>query len=104
MKKTQQNVILENLWEALASLAGQPFYTAKMLMFTYRIKGNEMFVDRKEKSITRATAELAFQKVLALEGKVPGPKKLECFGSSYLYPIFVRLGVIAQGEKTSLEQ
>ena len=28
-----------------------------------------------------------------------GPKKLGVFGASYLYPVFVRLGVIKKGEE-----
>lgn len=52
------------------------------------------FVDRKEKSITKSTVELAFEKVLEMEERVPGPKKLGCFGGSYLYPVFIWLGVI----------
>lgn len=71
-----------------------PFRTAKGLKFTYRIKGNEMFADLKEKSITKATAELAIVKAPALGSNAISQKKLGCFGALYLYPIFVRLGVI----------
>ncbi len=54
-----------------------------------------MFVNRRDKSITRATIELAFRRVQELDGHVPGPKKLNVFGASYIYPIFLKLGVIA---------
>lgn len=84
----------ESLWKALVVFEGYPFHTAKNLSFTYKIKGNEMFVDRKEKSITKATVELAYRKAVDLGGIVAGPKKLGCFGASYLYPVFIRLGVI----------
>lgn len=56
-----------------------------------------MFVDRKDKSITRATVELAFRTALEVqraEGRVSGPKKLKTFGASYLYPIFLAFGII----------
>ena len=53
-----------------------------------------MFVNRKSKSITQATIFMAFRKAMELRGTVVGPKKLRTFGSSYLYPVFVRLGVI----------
>ena len=97
----------ENLWEAITAFAGDSFKTAKGLEFSYRVKrnhdgsaGNEMFVDRKEKSITRSSVNKAFQKAAELgEGQFPavvaGPKKLGVFGASYLYPVFLRLGVIA---------
>lgn len=71
------------------SIPGKPF--------TYSIRGGEMFVSLKEKSITRATVMIAFRKALevqANEGFVKGPKRLGTFGASYLYPIFLRLGII----------
>lgn len=83
---------LEDLWAAIVLFEGYPFYTARGLRFKYRVVGGEIFVDRKEKSITKSSVRLAYQK--ALEGGITGPKKLGVFGASYLYPIFVRLGVI----------
>lgn len=85
------------LWEALERLQGSEFLTAKKLMFTYKIKGGEMFVNRKEKSITQATVLVAFHKALELGDKATGPKKLGTFGASYLYPVFVRIGIIQPG-------
>lgn len=82
------------LWSMLTYLQGCVFLTAKGLKFTYKIKGGEMFVNRKSKSITQATVLMAFQKAMELGGDVAGPKKLGTFGASYLYPIFVKLGVI----------
>lgn len=82
------------LWNLLTCLQGCVFLTAKGLKFTYKIKGGEMFVNRKSKSITQAMVFMAFRKAMELGGTVAGPKKLGTFGASYLYPIFVRLGVI----------
>ena len=70
------------------------FTTSKGLDFTYKIHGGEMFVDRKEKSITRATVMKAYGKVVEMDGVVKGPKTLGTFGASYLYPIFVKMGLI----------
>lgn len=84
----------DTLWSMLLYLQGCVFPTAKGLKFTYKIKGGEMFVNRKSKSITQATVFMAFRKAMELGGAVSGPKKLGTFGASYLYPIFVRLGVI----------
>ena len=75
------------LWKLLLYLQGCVFLTAKGLKFTYKIKGGEMFVNRKSKSITQATVFMAFHKAMELGGIVPGPKKLGTFGASYLYPI-----------------
>ena len=84
----------EKLWQELIYLQGCLFTTSKGLDFTYKIHGGEMFVDRKEKSITRATVMKTYGKVVELEGEVKGPKVLGTFGASYLYPIFVKMGLI----------
>lgn len=77
------------LWEAILAFEGAIFYTAKGLEYSYTIRGNEMFVSRKEKSVTRASILVAYKK-----GCVTGPKQLGVFGASYLYPVFLRLGII----------
>lgn len=82
------------LWSAIRAFDGYTFYTKKNFAFQYRVKGNEIFVNRKEKSITRSTVDLAFKTALQMQGAVSGPKKLDTFGASYLYPIFVRFGII----------
>ena len=82
------------MWKTLNLLQGCVFYTAKGLKFTYKIKGGEMFVKRKEKSITQATVFMAFHNALKLGDGATGPKKLGTFGASYLYPVFKRVGVI----------
>ena len=94
----------DSLWEAIILFAGYPFQTAKGLRFSYTVKTGrsgetvgEIQFDRKEKSITRATISLAFERALEIERKegfVKGPKKLGVFGASYIYPVFVRLGII----------
>lgn len=87
----------ELLWETIETCQGQPFSTMKGLEFSYRVKGYEMFVDRKNKSLTKSTVFMAFRKALELQkdgGPVTGPKKLGTFGASYIYPVFIQLGVI----------
>jgi len=82
------------LWSLLLYLQGCVFLTAKGLKFSYKIKGGEMFVSRKSKSITQATVFIAFRKAMELGGTVNGPKQLGTFGASYLYPVFVRIGIV----------
>lgn len=84
---------LEILWEAIVAFQMFPFYTVKNCSFTYSVKGNEMKISRKEKTITRSTVKLALRHALEL-GVVNGPKKLGVFGASYLYPIFLFFGII----------
>ena len=80
------------LWEKLKENEGRVWKTARGLEFRYRIEGNEMFIDRKEKSITRSTVNMAYGRAVEL-GTVSGPKKLGVFGASYLYPVFLELGI-----------
>lgn len=96
--------IKDLLWETLISFEDYPFKTAKGLRYYYTAKGNELFISRKEKSVTRASVNMAFETVVKLQregSEITGPKMLGCFGASYLYPIFIRIGVIRDGkEKT----
>ena len=96
LEERDTDMLDEILWETLTKFQGHPFYTAKELELFYMIKGNEMFVTRKDKSITRASVMMAFHKALELDRVVTGPKKLGTFGASYLYPVFCCLGVICQ--------
>ena len=85
------------LWELLKFLQGCVFLTTKGLKFTYKIRGGEMFVNRKSKSITQATVSMAYNRAVELmmeTGSVTGPKQLRTFEASYLYPVFERIGVI----------
>lgn len=105
---TVRNETDEKIWQLIVDHAGRTFRTARGLEFTYTIKRNktgellgEMVIDRKEKTITRNTVLLAYEKALVLmesEGCVSGPKKLGVFGASYLYPVFLELG-ICKGER-----
>ena len=85
------------LWQEVRKHQGEAFLPAKGLEFTYEIRGYELFVDRKDKSITRSTVDLTYRKAMDLLSAgevVDGPKKLGTFGASYLFPIFIRIGVI----------
>ena len=98
----------DEVWSKIAEMQGEIFKTSGRngkggVEFTYRIKKDkngswcgEMFVSTKEKSITRSTVMQAYRKAVELNGVVTGPKKLGTFGASYLYSIFIRLGIIKQ--------
>ena len=109
--KTKNEITEENLWETLVSMQNETFTTSgrgnkKGVEFTYTIKadkngnpGGEMFVSTKEKSITKSSVLAAYRKAIEVqlsEGKVSGPKKIGTFGASYLYPIFLKLGIITR--------
>lgn len=100
-----QALLEEVLLDALVLLEGKSFETAKHLDYSYSIKGYEIFVSRKDKSITRSTVNLSLWNAMELQKSglpVSGPKKLKTFGASYLYPIFMELGVIVPGEMEQL--
>ena len=83
------------VWEVVTAHQGEQFYTLKKLPFVYVIKGGECFIDRRTKSITRATFEKAYEKICR-EGKenIKGPKQLGVFGAPYVWAIFLQLELI----------
>ena len=64
--------------------------------------GNELFIQGKEKSISRSTVDLALKNALDVqekEGFVSGPRKLGIPGArSNLYSIFLRFGIICDSK------
>ncbi len=85
------------LWDALREGQHTVYFTAKGLPFTYQVRGNELFVSRREKSITRATVLLSYRRaweICASDGTDLGPKRLGTFGASYLLPIFRGLRLV----------
>lgn len=86
-----------SLWEKLIEKEGVEYHTAKNLLFTYTIRGNELFISRKAKSITRATVNMAYKRaveLMELGCAITGPKMLGVYGASYLYAVFKEIGVI----------
>ena len=87
----------QEVWAMLQAHEGETFYTAKGLPFHYLIHGRELFVNRKNKSITISTVANALARIEAREAAgeaITGPKKIGCYGASYLYPVFLQLGII----------
>lgn len=74
-QETEREKAQDYLWNELVLLQSQTFRTVKGLEYTYQIRGNEMFVSRKTKSITKASVDLALEKIIELSGEVAGPKK-----------------------------
>ena len=60
----------------------------------HTVNGNEIQINRKKKSITRSSVKVALKVTLEEKGNISGPKKLEVFGASYLYSMFLRFGLI----------
>ena len=93
-KTEQYSVDEQDFWRRFCELAGETFTTLRGLDFSYDVKGNEIFFDCKEKSVTLATVIQAYRKVMELNAfgiEITGPKQLGVFGASYLYPVIMRL-------------
>ncbi len=93
-KTEQYSVDEQDFWRRFCELAGETFTTLRGLDFSYDVKGNEIFFDRKEKSVTLATVIQAYRKAMELNAfgiEITGPKQLGVFGASYLYPVIMRL-------------
>lgn len=92
----------EYLWDAIVAYADYSFLTEKSLSMKYTVRGGEIFFNRKEKSVTRASVMKAFHRARQLQqekGFVGGPKELGTFGASYIYPVFLRIGVCSKKSK-----
>ena len=82
------------LWSTIEKFSGYSFKTVKGLRFQYAVNGNEIQINRKKKCITRSSVKIALKVALEKNGNISGPKKLGVFGVSYLYPMFLRFGLI----------
>ena len=101
--KTDDYTPEENaFWERFCECEARGFTTMRCLNYSFTIQGNEVFFDRKEKSITRATIIRGYRKAKELvEAGIPitTPKQLEVFGASYLLPVFEYLGICHREKK-----
>ena len=98
------------LWEKILEREGETFITSGRgsvpgVPFTYEIpeykmdgktvKGAELRISSRSKTITRSTVMLAYRKALEMGGAVKGPKSLgNIYGASYVFAILKKLGEI----------
>ena len=85
---------IDTLWQMLIDHQNETFYTMKKLPFCSQVKGGEIFVDRRSKSITKATFEQALNKLNTNPGKITGPKSLNVFGAPYVWAILKTFSVV----------
>ena len=89
-----ENVSIESVWQLLTEHQSETFYTMKKLPFTFVVKGGELFVDRRSKSITKATFEQALNKLKENPQQITGPKSLNVFGAPYVWAIFKAFNIV----------
>lgn len=90
------------MWSAILAFQGYPFVTAQAHPFKYTVMDGEMVFSKNEKSIPKSTVETAFcnaRKTQASDGCVNSPQKLGTFGASYLYPVFLRIGICERSKE-----
>ena len=85
---------VDTLWDLLSEHQNEPFYTVKKLPFSYIIKGGELFVDRRTKSITKATFQQALDRIAENPDKVIGPKSLNVFGAPYIWALLKAFEIV----------
>ena len=93
----EEDLLAKKLWELICLYEGCHFFTSKQLPFQYKVKGGELFCDRRAKSITQATILRAYQKVREAEKEgdpITGPKRLGIFGAPYVWSIFKTAGLV----------
>ena len=85
---------IDTLWDLLSEHQNEPFYTVKKLPFRYIIKVGELFVDRRTKSITKATFQQALDRIAENPDKVIGPKSLNVFGAPYIWALLKAFEIV----------
>lgn len=87
-------ISIDLLWQQLIEHQNETFYTMKKLPFSYVVKGGEIFVDRRSKSITKATFQQALDRLIQNPGNITGPKALNVFGAPYIWALLKAFGVV----------
>lgn len=106
-RKKGRTEIFCAVWDAICLFAGYPFETVQGLRFRYEVRGKEIFFSGKEKSVTEASVRKAVKTALELQrqgSRITGPKKRNCFGAGYLYPVLIRIGLIDLQEEAKMPE
>ena len=77
---------IDEVWKLIEEKEGQSLKTFSGLEFTYRVKGHEIFISRKDKSITYSSVKKALEEVEKLVGY--RPQEARCVRSFLSIPDF----------------
>ena len=89
-----EKITIDLLWELLIKHQNETFYTMKRLPFTYYVKGGEIFVDRRSKSITKSTFSQGLEIIKHDPEHITGPKSLCVFGAPYIWAILKTFQIV----------
>lgn len=87
-------ILEETLWNTIRVFSGYFFETAEGKRFCYNVSGDEILVLKSRESITRADVTIALKEILKLNGVVESLQNMKVPGAGYLYPVFLRFGLI----------
>ena len=87
-------ILEEILWNTIKVFSGYFFETSEGKRFCYSVSGDEILVLKSRESITRADVTIALKEILKLNGVVESLQNMKVPGAGYLYPVFLRFGLI----------
>ena len=87
-------ILEETLWNTIKVFSGYFFETSEGKRFCYNVSGDEILVLKSRESITRADVTIALKEILKLNGVVESLQNMKVPGAGYLYPVFLRFGLI----------
>lgn len=87
-------ILEEILWNTIKVFSGYFFETAEGKRFCYNVSGDEILVLKSRESITRVDVTIALKEILKLNGVVESLQNMKVPGAGYLYPVFLRFGLI----------
>lgn len=84
----------EVLWNTIKVFSGYFFETSEGERFCYSVSGDEILISKRKESIIRVDVNLAVEEILELNGVVESLQNMKVPGAGYLYPVFLRFGLI----------
>lgn len=87
-------ILEETLWNTIKVFSGYFFETSEGERFCYSVSGDEILISKRKESITRVDVNLAVEEILELNGVVESLQNMKVSGAGYLYPVFLRFGLI----------
>nr|WP_303019946.1 hypothetical protein [uncultured Blautia sp.] len=87
-------ILEEVLWDTIKVFSGYFFEMVEGERFCYSVGGDEILISKSKESITRVDVNIALEEILELNGEVSSLQKLKAPGAGYLYPVFLRFGLI----------
>ena len=87
-------ILEETLWNTIRVFSGYFFETSEGERFCYSVSGDEILISKRKESIIRVDVNLAVEEILELNGVVESLQNMKVPGAGYLYPVFLRFGLI----------